>query len=65
MNALIYPVLLAAAEAGSVGSGQIQGGWQYVWTSYGITWASLALYALSLWLRRPGARDDDQGGQAP
>lgn len=38
-----------------VGAGRIQGGWEYVWTSYGITWSALALYALSLWLRRPKA----------
>jgi hypothetical protein len=36
-----------------VGAGRIQGGWEYVWTAYGITWSALALYALSLWLRRP------------
>jgi hypothetical protein len=37
-----------------VGVGRIQGGWGYIWSSYTIAWASLALYALSLWLRRPG-----------
>ena len=46
-------MLLAQVAAGEVGSGRIQGGWGYVWTSYGITWGALALYALSLWLRRP------------
>ena len=40
---------LALLEA----AGRIQGGWGYVWTAYGITWAALALYALSLWARRP------------
>jgi len=39
--------------AGEVGSGRITGGWGFVWTSYGITWGALSLYALSLWLRRP------------
>jgi hypothetical protein len=34
-------------------TGRIQGGWEYVWTAYGVTWAALVLYALSLWLRRP------------
>jgi hypothetical protein len=37
-----------------VGSGRIQGGWEYIWAAYIIAWASLSLYALSLWLRRPG-----------
>jgi hypothetical protein len=33
--------------------GRIQGGWDYVWTAYGIVWTALVLYSLSLWLRRP------------
>ena len=37
-----------------VGAGRIQGGWEYIWAAYLIAWASLSLYALSLWLRRPG-----------
>jgi hypothetical protein len=40
--------VLLAAE-----TGRIQGGWSYVWTAYGLTWAALTLYAVSLWLRRP------------
>ena len=40
---------LLAAEMG-----RIRGGWNFVWTAYGLTWAALALYALSLWVRRPG-----------
>jgi hypothetical protein len=45
-----------------VGYGRIQGGWEYVWTSYGIAWSALALYSLSLWLRRPrqGAPDSQE-----
>ena len=31
--------------------GVIVGGWGYVWVVYGVTWASLALYAISLFLR--------------
>jgi hypothetical protein len=46
-------MVLAQVAAGEVGSGRITGGWGYVWTSYGITWGALSLYALSLWLRRP------------
>lgn len=53
MHSLSSLVVLAQAAAGEVGSGRIQGGWGYVWVSYGITWGSLALYSLSLWLRRP------------
>jgi len=50
------PLLLAQAaqvapEAARVGVGRIQGGWGYVWTSYGIAFGGIALYAVSLWLR--------------
>ena len=44
-------VLLAQAADASVGAGYIQGGWSYVWASYGIAYGSMALYALSLWRR--------------
>ena len=39
-----FPLLLLASR--------IQGGWNFVWTAYGLTWTALSLYALSLWLRR-------------
>lgn len=42
-----------------VGAGRIQGGWEYVWTSYGIAYGALALYSLSLWLRRPRQAEPD------
>jgi hypothetical protein len=47
MSPLTYTLLA------QVGSGRIQGGWEYIWSAYGIAWASLSLYALSLWVRRP------------
>ncbi len=53
MNTLMISGILA--QAARVGSGRIEGGWGYVWVAYAITWSALALYALSLWLRRPGA----------
>ncbi|WP_224249155.1 hypothetical protein [Hyalangium gracile] len=53
MSALESLTVLAQTAAGQVGSGRIQGGWSYVWVSYGITWGSFVVYALSLWLRRP------------
>ena len=53
-SALHMSTLLA-----QVGSGRIQGGWEYVWAAYIIAWASLSLYALSLWLRRPGQATND------
>jgi hypothetical protein len=46
------PLLLLAQ---AVGSGRIQGGWSYVWTSYGIAWSCLTLYSLSLWWRTRSA----------
>lgn len=55
MHALASSLVLlvqSATEGGArVGAGRIQGGWGYVWTSYGITWAALVLYGLILWLR--------------
>lgn len=48
-------LLLASQPAAGVGAGRIQGGWEFVWTAYGITWAGLCLYVLSLWLRRRSA----------
>jgi uncharacterized membrane protein YedE/YeeE len=48
MTSLTSGLLLA-----QVGAGRIQGGWEYVWTAYGIAYGVLALYSLSLWLRRP------------
>lgn len=42
-----------AAAAGDVGSGRITGGGFYVQLAYGITWAVLLGYVLSLWLRHP------------
>jgi hypothetical protein len=46
-------LLLVQAAAPKVGSGVVSGGWSYVWAGYGLTWITLALYALSLYLRRP------------
>ncbi len=46
-------VLETTTLLAQVGMGRIQGGWEYIWAAYGIAWASLSLYALSLWIRRP------------
>jgi heme exporter protein D len=32
--------------------GQIQGGWEYVWAAYAITWFALAAFAASLYVNR-------------
>ncbi|MFY0522087.1 hypothetical protein ACN28I_02385 [Archangium gephyra] len=55
MSTALYMSTLLA----QVGSGRIQGGWEFVWAAYIIAWASLSLYALSLWLRRPGQAPHD------
>jgi hypothetical protein len=34
-------------------NGMIVGGWEYVWGAYGLTFAVLAGYGISLWLRQP------------
>ncbi len=44
-------VLTLAAELATP-KPRLQGGWEFVWASYGITWGALALYALFLYLRR-------------
>jgi hypothetical protein len=52
LPATLLPVLAQLGnEASRVGAGRIQGGWEYVWTSYAIAWAGIALYGLSLWMR--------------
>jgi hypothetical protein len=51
MTELTGLLLQAADGAYSVGSGRIVGGWDYVWASYGLAWATIALYGLSLWVR--------------
>ena len=43
-------ILLLAAEAQQMG--KIVGGWEYIWTSYILTWAGILLYGGSLFLRR-------------
>lgn len=34
-------------------TGAITGGWEFVYASYGITWATFILYAVSLYVRTP------------
>ena len=48
--ALFVPLVLASEY--KPGEGLIVGGWEYVWAAWGITWLALALYGLSLWMRR-------------
>lgn len=47
--------VLLAADASVHPVGRIQGGWEYVWGAYAVTWVGLLAYALSLWLRWPKA----------
>lgn len=37
-------------------NGVIQGGWDFIWSAYGITWVVLAGYGLSLTLRFRGSK---------
>lgn len=43
----------APAEQPAVVTGNLSGGWPYVWSAYGVTWLFLIGYAVSLILRRP------------
>lgn len=36
---------------GGVGSGQISGGWDFIWSAYGITWIALVVYITFIWTR--------------
>jgi hypothetical protein len=54
--ALVTATSLVLAQ---VGAGHIQGGWEYIGAAYAIAWTALALYGLSLWLRRPGKAVND------
>jgi len=40
-------------------NGTMVGGWEYVWAAYGITWAALAIYAVSLLWREKKTRGKD------
>ncbi len=42
-------------------TGVIEGGWSYVYASYAVALLGLALYAWSLWTRRPGAQPPPGG----
>ncbi len=34
------------------GIGHVVGGWEYVWMAYGLSWAGIVYFGLSLFLRR-------------
>lgn len=53
MNLHDLAVLAQAADTQMRHPGYIIGGWEYIWASWGIAWAGIALYALSLFVRRP------------
>ena len=53
MTNLLLLAQASADAAARVGVGRIVGGEGYVWTSYAIAYGAMALYGLSLWLRRP------------
>lgn len=65
MNLLVAKVWMLMATAASnvpgvVGSGRIKGGWGYVWASYAIVWAGLALYTVSLIVRSRDRKHEEQ-----
>jgi hypothetical protein len=52
-------LLQGASTAERVGAGRIVGGWEYVYAAYGITYAAIVIYTLSLWLRRRSAQQSE------
>lgn len=55
MTGLWVVAQVTADAAARVGEGRIVGGWEYVYASYGIAYASMVAYAVYLWVRRPRA----------
>ncbi len=48
MNAALLVLLAQSSDpATRVGSGRIQGGWEYVWACYAIAWGAIILYTPS------------------
>lgn len=45
------PLLLGLGSAGPQ-VGRIPNAWSYVWPAYFITWSGIALYSISLFVRR-------------
>lgn len=43
----------------AVGTGMIQGGWEYVWAVYGLSWTVLVAYTLRALLLRREALESD------
>ena len=39
----------------TAGSGVIEGGWGFVWAAYGLTWATMVAYTISLFARARSA----------
>ncbi len=37
--------------------GRIQGGWEYIWASYLVTWVFFAVYVFSIWRRYVKSRE--------
>ena len=52
MNPHLSSLLVLAAETPV--TGHVQGGWEYIWMAWGLSWAGMVLYAVSLILRRRG-----------
>ncbi len=44
----MHELFIAQAD---IGGGLVRGGWEYVWTAWGLTWLALASYGLRLWWR--------------
>jgi hypothetical protein len=52
-------LLQGASTAEGVGAGRIVGGWEYVCAAYGITYAAIVIYTISLWLRRRSVQQSE------
>lgn len=48
-------------------TGQIQGGWEFIWAAYGVVWVGIVGYAVSLLRRRAAVSNAmiDEGGNEP
>lgn len=47
------------------GSGVIDGGWEFIWAAYGVTWLFFAVYTVTLILRSGNASEPASSKETP
>ena len=57
--------LTTLAQSATYPTGRIQGGWEYIYASFILTWLGLVIYPLTLWLRRKSQSESPDFKDAP